>query len=115
MNCSEVVDLLNDIESRYPVTRWKVDGVHIWPMLRVHLYQVIVHHYLVLADEHPSSTRTRLRRLVAAPKATLRVAGAALTDFRRTRLRPRPADIVVLSDGVSFSKIEDSWYDRVMD
>ena len=38
MISSDVLDLINDIEERFPVEQWVIGGLHIWPILRITLY-----------------------------------------------------------------------------
>ncbi|NJN12567.1 MAG: hypothetical protein HC836_39245 [Richelia sp. RM2_1_2] len=37
MKRKEVMELVKDIEQRFPVDEWIVDGVEIWPFIRVNL------------------------------------------------------------------------------
>lgn len=115
MNSSQVIALLNDLEARYPVTEWEIDGVRIWPILRARIYAAIIFYYLSSARSHPASRTARLRRLFAMPENVLKIAAATLRDLRHARIFFRPADILILGDGAGFTKLEDAWYDRVMD
>jgi hypothetical protein len=115
MNSSQVIDLLNHLEARYPVAQWRIGGLHIWPILRARLYHAIVHFYLLSADQHPASARSLRQRFLSTPLNLWRMARAMIRDGRHTRLGFRRADVLFLSDGTSFSDIEGIWYDRIMD
>lgn len=114
MNSSQVIDLINRFEKRYPVATWKIEGIHVWPIMRARIYSAIIQHYLS-PDAHPASRLQRLRRLLATPANILKMLWATLCDFNHSRFLLRPADILILGDGTGFSKIERCWYDRVMD
>jgi len=42
MNLSKQMDLINRIETELPVESWIVDGIHIWPLVRIILEVVFV-------------------------------------------------------------------------
>ncbi len=35
MNRKETMDFINEVESSYPVSKWEIDGIKIWPLVRV--------------------------------------------------------------------------------
>jgi hypothetical protein len=35
MNEAEYIDLINEVESRFAVEEWTIDGLHIWPIIRI--------------------------------------------------------------------------------
>src|SRR5665213_1982128 len=111
MNSSQVIALLNDLEARYPVTEWEIDGVRVWPILRARIYSAIIFNYLSSTGSHPASRSTRLKRLLTAPKSLLKTVWATLRDFSKTQLSFRSADVLILGDGTGFTKLEGAWYD----
>jgi len=42
----DIKDFVNDIEKNFPINTWKMNEVHVWPILRIHLY-----FYLILKIE----------------------------------------------------------------
>lgn len=43
----EVTEFIVDIENRYPVSDWRIDGVHIWPCVRIKIGQCLFRDTLV--------------------------------------------------------------------
>ena len=37
MNMSQEIDVINTIEAKFPVDEWVVDGIHVWPIIRINL------------------------------------------------------------------------------
>jgi len=35
LNPSEYMDIVNDIEEKFPVSEWIINGIHIWPLIRI--------------------------------------------------------------------------------
>lgn len=62
----DIREFITGIERRFPVNNWKVDGVHLWPVIRIHLY---FHLIRTLYAEKPeversaSSGEGKLRRM----------------------------------------------------
>ncbi|MDD2983956.1 MAG: hypothetical protein PHQ74_11285 [Crocinitomicaceae bacterium] len=38
MTRKEIVDILNQFEAEHPVDEWTVDGIHVWPMIKIDLF-----------------------------------------------------------------------------
>lgn len=38
MTRKEAVDILNQFEAKHPVEKWVVDGVHVWPVIKINLF-----------------------------------------------------------------------------
>ena len=53
MKASEVIDIINQVEDVFPVDEWKVNGIHVWPVIRIQLkYQLFQHHLGLKATSH---------------------------------------------------------------
>lgn len=114
LRSSEVLDLINEIEARYPVGEWKVNGVRIWPLLRVRLYTDIFG--AALLDGHVPTSRQRTReRLMRVLRTAARYLKVRWADRAKHARWPEEVDVIFLSDGVSFSDIEGRWYERFFD
>jgi hypothetical protein len=103
------LDLVDAIEARFEVADWRSGDVDLWPPARVDLYLDL------LAADGAQSAR-------AAPPFLPRIAGnlaTPLTNAWRSRVDldhwlpwPRPADAILLGDGVSLDKSGGAWRDR---
>ncbi|MBL8320526.1 MAG: hypothetical protein JNJ42_19125 [Burkholderiaceae bacterium] len=111
---ADVLDAINHLERHYPVQQWHAGDVDLWPAYRVRLFMNATLALLAQAPvPHPA------RRLAALAgrglRALLQVPLAALRD-RRMNDRPQPGHAAVfLSDGLSFTRQQGRWVDRVID
>lgn len=114
MKSSEIISLVNEAEERFPVDTWEVNGLHVWPFVRVRLYNIILEHSLLSADD-PQVTRTRVQHMRDRAIGLMRLARAMLVDSGRNASAHRQADILFLSDGVSFASVDGLWYEKFCD
>lgn len=118
MDPATVLDLLNEIESSFPVLDWVIDDVHVWPVVRLRLAFDLNEFYAT-----PESTergfagqlRGKLSFAREASAGAIRRLGAILVDPRGERLKARPADVLLLGYGWAATPIGDGWMDRVCD
>lgn len=109
---SDLMAALAQIESRFPVDRWQVGGVPVWPLARL---RWMFAEWARLYTTAPAAGRAaggRLQQLLRGP-ATLR----HIEDMDPHGRAPgdREADVVFLSDGLSFSQLDGRWVERFCD
>ena len=110
MNSSQIMDVIRDMERRFAVDQWTVDGIALWPFLRVRLnFDLFRAHQL-----HQPPVALAGHALAVAKNAA-RFCCASLADLRGNRLRSGRADVVFLSDGLSFALLNGSWYEKYCD
>jgi hypothetical protein len=103
--------LVEEIERRFPVTRWRSGDLDIWPLARMDLY-------LDMYWSNAGGSMPRVRPLPLPLRVVTRAA-TPLTDLWKSRhdlshwvSRPKPAHAIVLGDGVSLDCIDGEWHDR---
>ena len=111
---SEVLDAINALEQSFPIASWRAGDIDLWPSYRLRLYGNVIDSLLL--TKPPPDSLERLRRLAdRAARALWRVPLAAWHDRgANAKLRVDTA-AVFLSDGVSFMRLNDTWFDRVVD
>ncbi len=106
--------LLADIESRFPVTEWRAHDLELWPLVRTELYLALIRSEVGIAAVPPR--RWPLARTLARPLARYVAPGVHLWKSRRDLAhwlpRVRPADAVLLGDGLSLDRVGGGWRDR---
>lgn len=112
MNTSAIMDLVNDLEERFSVDQWTAGGVHIWPFLRI---KVNFDLYYAYHASTGTRTRTRASRAAGLLKDLVRFGHATLADARMNRRPRRHADVVLVSDGISYAFQNDAWYEKFCD
>ena len=114
MKNAEIFEALNQLERRFPVRAWRSSDIDLWPTYRIRLYLNALE---TILRQEPAQVRSAGPReaLARVGRAMLRVSHAALRD-RRANARVDPGtDAVFFSDGVSFVRVGDTWFDRVVD
>ena len=89
--------LVEEIEQRFPVAEWRAADVHIWPLARLAL------HLDLYWQRHAGAGRR---------SKLLRAAELLARPLTQAWVQPRPADAILLGDGVSLEKIGGVWEDR---
>jgi len=112
------MDLLNEVEGHFPVDQWMIDVIHIWPLVRVELATDLTNYSMYPALYHSTRSVSKGKRLTSLflqeARALLRFGHAYLKEFSKNA-KPRRAEVVFLSDGISFSYLIDSWYEKFCD
>lgn len=111
MNTSAIMDLINDLESRFAVDTWEAGGIRIWPYLRIKLNFDLYAAYHTDAAAAPRSPS----RVVSLVRDLGRFAAASFSDRGRNRRPAGHADVVLISDGVSYAFQDGAWYEKFCD
>jgi hypothetical protein len=110
MKVEDIASYILDVESRFNVDEWTIDGIHIWPFIRIQNYALLSYKTIAAA---PVNTRSSayLRQIVAAKVVASR---AKLMDSGK-EVADQETDIIFLSDGISFTRINKYWYHKLCD
>ena len=108
------MDILNEVEERFPVDQWMIDGIHIWPLIRLDLAGVITNYYMFPGFYNKKNNSSLIIKILREMKINLHFVYAYFKDFRNNA-RAKKSDVVFLSDGISFSYLIDSWYEKFCD
>jgi hypothetical protein len=116
MNLSKQMDLINRIETELPVESWIVDGIHIWPLIRITLGD-----YLSFTEIENSSGKKqgyflqKISQLKSLTRGHANYIRAYITDFKNNAQIRQKVNAVFLGDQVSRVFINGTWYDRFCD
>jgi hypothetical protein len=112
------MNLLNEVEERFSVDQWMINGIRIWPLVRLELATDLTNYSMYPALYHSARSIPKGRRFTTLflreVNGLLRFCHAYLKDFSKN-MKTRKAEIVFLSDGISFSYLIDSWYEKWCD
>ena len=115
MKTSEVMDLINELEARYHVDQWQFDGINIWPFLRIRLSFDLFNAYYASSPSASIAATSFTARLVWLANKSIKYAFAFFKDFRKNSWPINKTDVVLISDGVSYTLLEDAWYEKFCD
>lgn len=108
---------INEIEDKYPVDEWVVDGIHIWPLIRIQVATNIILKS-TQGDVPPQQNQQKAALLPKLAKVAIgHVAHAKnyLKDYRKNDSLKRRVDALFLGDQVSRVLVNNRWYDRFCD
>lgn len=114
----DFLSVLTGVEARYPVSEWRVDGVHAWPIVRTRAMRFNDEaKALAKGRETAPSEKSRhanaARRVLAGARSAAR-AGREDREHHVPR-RPGSADLLFFGDAVSRVAMGGVWYDRFCD
>lgn len=112
VNTSKIMDIINEVEDRFSVEKWISGGIHIWPYLRMKLNFDICRVYHTNKHRRKAFAHTRSTKFLGD---ITRFGIASLVD-RHKNARPfSHVDAVLVSDGLSYAKLEGYWYEKFCD
>ncbi len=117
MITSDIVNSINDLEERFPVDQWTVNGIRVWPLYRIGLYfgYIRSHQSGTGANSPAGALLQRLSQAFGLLMGIPRYCVAEVTDRRKHASPSSLAEAVFLSDGISFANIDGAWYEKFCD
>jgi hypothetical protein len=103
------LELAETIEARFGVTRWRSGDLDLWPLARMDLFLDM---FRANGGDTAQPAPGRLRRMVGNLATPLTNAWKSRRDLEHWRPWPRPADAILLGDGVSLDMTCGAWRDR---
>ena len=117
MQYTEITWLIKELEEKFPVEKWVIDGIHIWPIFRIKLF---LRAYAIGFDEGNSDyskdffKKLWLHTLVIL-KGLPKFVSAYIVDHKHNKKPSDPVDALLISDGLSFDLIQGEWYEKFCD
>jgi hypothetical protein len=120
---NDIMNLINELEERFPVDRWIIGPVHAWPLIRFHLYFSFFecHFYenkTVLPPPLGTSSRGGLdfaKILVRILRGIWRFGFAQVMDSKKSQRANRRFDALLLNYNTYMTLMNGSWYSRLCD
>lgn len=113
MKVEKIIALLTEIEKKFEVENWMVDGFHVWPLIRLDLM-------MSLHFSESKELQIKINLLFKMRQAMHMLAGLAKYLIRSSLDRKNNATLaevnaVILADGISRINLQGKWYDRFCD
>lgn len=96
MDRKQIIEMLNDLEMRFPTSSWIIDGIHIWPILRI-----------MISQSAQVKTRKQGRMLKDGYINDSEMQSLSWLDEQ--------VDAVFLSTNMYKIQVDQVWYDRFCD
>jgi hypothetical protein len=112
MTSAEIVSIANQIEKQSPVGEWRVNGVHVWPLIRIRLF------YDLFDNSAPVSKRSAvvsgMSRMFSRMRGLCRYFVASASDTSKNAALS-PVEAIFFSDGISFASSDGRFHERFCD
>lgn len=115
MKTENIVLFLNKIESDFNVDRWIIDGVYVWPLIRIDLGTKLTFHDILNYQKEQSSFNKKMLFVLNNLKSTIRYFSSRINDRSKEDTFSQKVDVVFLTDGVSYVKIKGVWFEKYCD
>lgn len=114
MKADEILEFIINLESSYPVDQWVIEGIKIWPLLRIRIYwELFSKYYKSKSIGERNVNIKKLIRLLQIFGGFVKYYYAITNDHKKNhRLLNKKIDVIFLSDGFSFTLINNSWYEK---
>jgi len=103
------LDLVDEIEQRFDVVHWRSGDIDLWPLARMDLFLDM---FRASGGDTAQPRASAVQRLAGGLASPLANAWKSRGDLEHWRPWTRPADAIVLGDGVSLDKQSGAWRDR---
>lgn len=116
MTIKDIVEIINGIEEKFPVDKWVINKIHIWPIIRINLFVKFSYAYVV---DYPINSKKKcfvnvMHRALRLSLSFSKYFFAYLLDYKKN-MKPKKCDAIFLSDGVSFNRVKNYWFDKFCD
>lgn len=110
MKVEQITSLFKDLETDYMVDEWKINGVPLWPFIRIENYYLMSLSILSKGEKVYFKRNSYLKQILVSQVGRLK------TFFKEPKYSfVTSSDVVFLSDGVSYTKIAGKWFDKFYD
>ena len=114
MDIVQFMNLLNDIEDRFPVDKWIMGRIHIWPLLRRSLF-CNYYQTCLYGSQSQKNIYNLYKNACKVFNGLVQPNIARLLDHNKTLKSDRDYDVLALNYDANFLKIDGFWYSKIMD
>lgn len=113
MDARTKIKIITDIEERFPVDRWTVDGIHIWPLIRIDMEMNLGNEETTLRPQFVNRLALRVKQAVAMLVGWARYYHALIRDKAGNAKLDRSYDALFVDYTVSRTKLGNSYRNRL--
>ena len=110
MKVHEIKNIINTIERKYNVDEWIIDDIHIWPLIRITNYIKLSYGTVNSKPINSRSFKFIINLLLSKFKYII----YNYKDRLNNNVLQN-ADVLYLSDGISYTQLNDNWYHKFYD
>lgn len=111
MTPNEIKQVITGVEEKYPVDKWVVDGIHVWPLIRIDNYMRLSFEALKSDGENQSSLNFISKILKQVIKDRLAFSRSALSS----KIKNQACEVVFMTNGDTNTPLQNGYYDKYCD
>ena len=119
MNPSEYMDIVNDIEAKFPVDQWIINDIHVWPLIRAQLVRQMdffLNKKLANRSQPGLTALRNIRRIFDLNISFAKYLYAFISDHRRNdKIAGRNIDALFLTYCIDRVLVNDCFYNKMID
>jgi hypothetical protein len=109
MDAKRVIEIINLIEQEPDIISWKYKDLDFWPLLRLEIYMALSIDLMKMSNNNGNADR--LKSLITG---NLKFPFKYFGDFTKNSCFQKK-DILLLSDGISFTKVNGKYFEKYLD
>jgi hypothetical protein len=112
------IDFINEIEEKFPVSTWIINGIHIWPVLRTILFlgsSQLEKNISTAIEPRSKHDNPQLKKIVEVSLGSISYLSAYIKDFQNNASLTNPVDIILLGYSTSRNLVNEKWMDVFFD
>jgi hypothetical protein len=114
---TEIKDIVIEIEDRFPVDTWLMNGIHVWPLVRIQIY-----FELFFAGRDQGYSTSNKSKILSGLAPFIRIVNSVfqfsksyVSDLKHNTSTNRSADCLFLTYTVHRTLLTGRWYDKYCD
>ena len=115
MQSTDLIKLLNRVEAEFPVNQWRIADMYVWPIVRFNIFAANADEINKGHIDLSGKLTRKLKRRFQSIANYLRYLRATILDRKHNTSADYVVDVVALSDGVSFLKLAEGWFEKFCD
>jgi len=115
MNHKEIIQIINEIEVKFPIERWAIDDIYVWPIIRSLLFFNIYYSDKKKYNNSNAFLFQKAKKLVIYALGFLKYLNAYIFDYNRNFGKIIKCNALFLTYTNHRIKIKKQWFDRFCD
>ena len=115
MKPSQYMNIINDLEKKFPVDRWVIDGIHAWPLIRILLANKMQNRTQAIDADHRYNAFHKLKVGFNLLNSILKYSYSFALDFPNNEMVAQKKDAIFLTITNDRVLLNGSFYNRFVD
>ena len=122
MKIDDIMNLINELEKKFPVERWVIDSVHVWPLIRFHFFFGFFDYHFCGKTVLPLPMGTSFKGDTIRSEIVFGIlqsiwgfACSQIIDSKKSLRANKQFDVLLLNYNIYMTLVNGAWYSRLCD